>query len=321
MRQKRAKAYRKQMNVYRMTFKFKPPIQVLVDSDAILEAQKTKFDLNKGISRTIQMETKLFITQCCINHLYNSGNQEAIDIAKTMEKRRCRHDETKTSDDCISSITNIDGENKFRYVVVTQNAKLRRDLRRIPAVPLIYMNRSVMIMEPMSVATTRVVRAVERRKLTGGLNDAKSAGLKDEDEEADEEEGMVGKRTERKRKRGPKGPNPLSMKKKKKKASDSDKKEGNEQPEAAKKTRKRRHRKHGGANEVEGGQSGVNGDQEVNGGEKSEAGEKNETGKNAVEEEGEGEVKGDGGVTGEKSEKNVEDKAGEQNEETSSTEN
>ncbi|KAF6006724.1 hypothetical protein HII12_004917 [Brettanomyces bruxellensis] len=86
MRQKRAKAYRKQMNVYKMTFKFKPPIQVLVDSDAILEAQKLSLTSIKESPWTVQMETKLFITQCCINHLYNSGNQEAIDIAKTMEK-------------------------------------------------------------------------------------------------------------------------------------------------------------------------------------------------------------------------------------------
>lgn len=276
MRQNRAKAYRKQMNVYKMTFKFKPPIQVLVDSDAILEAQKTKFDLNKGIARTVQMETKLFITQCCINHLYNSGNQEAIDIAKTMEKRRCHHDETKTSDDCISSITNVDGENKFRYVVVTQNAKLRRDLRQIPAVPLIYMNRSVMIMEPMSIATSRVVRAVERRKLTGGLNDARSAGLRDEDKKTEEENENSEKRPERKRKRGPKGPNPLSMKKKKKKVADVDAKKDNSQSEGAKKTRKRRHRRRGKSDQAEEGESDANKEGKENEAEKSDSKERDE---------------------------------------------
>ncbi|QPG75514.1 hypothetical protein FOA43_002869 [Brettanomyces nanus] len=207
------------MNTCRMTFKFKPPIQVLVDADSILEAEKTKFDINKGIDRTIQMETKCFITQCCINHLYETANQPAIDIAKTMEKRRCHHDETLSSYDCIKSITNVDGQNKFRYVVVTQDEELRKELRRIPAVPLIYLNRSVMIMEPMSPATSRVVELVERKKLTGGLNDARHAGLM-EDEGKKRSIGSNGSeviaKKHKKGPRGPKEPNPLSVKKKKK---------------------------------------------------------------------------------------------------------
>ncbi|VEU22858.1 DEKNAAC103927 [Brettanomyces naardenensis] len=266
MRQKRAKAYRKQMNVYRMTFKFKPPIQVLVDSNAVLEAEKSKFDLKKGIDRTVQMETKLFITQCCINHLYETGNQPAIDIAKTMEKRRCHHKETMSSYECIKSITDVGGHNKFRYVVVTQDEKLRRSLREVPAVPLIYMNRSVMIMEPMSKVSERVVGEVERRKLVGGLNDAKRAGLMDgppsappagrsddggsggkdgksdgdgeaegEDEDEDDAPNHSTANPRHKR-RGPKQPNPLSVKKKKivKETETVDK-------TVVKKSRKRRH--------------------------------------------------------------------------------
>lgn len=235
MRQKRAKSYRKQMNVYRMTFKFREPVQVLVDSDVILEAQKSKFDLQKGIDRTLQVKTKLLISQCCINHLYNSDNQAAIDIAKTMEKRRCQHKDTLPSDQCITSLTNVDGENKFRYVVVTQNKALRHELRKIPAVPMIYLNRSVMIMEPMSIATKRVVKAVERMKLTGGLNDVRHAGLKDKEEpkKNTDDEG----KKQRTKKRGPKGPNPLSIKRKKSK---SNKDEKNEEP-----AKKKRHRRHG----------------------------------------------------------------------------
>lgn len=205
MRQKRAKAYRKQMSAYRLTFKFKPPIQCLVDADSIIEAERTKYDLKKGLDRTIQMETKLFVTQCCINYLYETKNQPAIDICKTMEKRRCGHDETLPCAECIESITNVSGRNKFRYVVVTQNEDLRERLRKIPAVPMIYLRRSVMIMEPMSPASEKVVAMVERKKLVGGLN---SVGAGRVEEIADAEK-------KPKKKKGPKGPNPLSMKKKK----------------------------------------------------------------------------------------------------------
>ena len=45
--------------------------------------------------------------------------------------------------------------NKHRYVVATQLQSLRGKLRAIPAVPLVHMTRSVMILEPPSDATLR----------------------------------------------------------------------------------------------------------------------------------------------------------------------
>ena len=40
--------------------------------------------------------------------------------------------------------------NKHRYVVATQSQPLRSSLRAIPAVPVVHITRSVMILEPMS---------------------------------------------------------------------------------------------------------------------------------------------------------------------------
>jgi U3 small nucleolar RNA-associated protein 23 len=48
----------------------------------------------------------------------------------------------------------IKGEaNKHRYVVATQSHPLRVGLRAIPGVPIVHVNRSVMILEPASDAT------------------------------------------------------------------------------------------------------------------------------------------------------------------------
>ncbi len=63
------------------------------------------------------------------------------------------------------------------------------------------MNRSVMVMEPLSKKSAQISESLETSKLTGGLNDAKNAGI-------------VQKIFLRVRK-GPKAPNPLSVKKKK----------------------------------------------------------------------------------------------------------
>ena len=50
--------------------------------------------------------------------------------------------------------------NQFNYAVATQDQELRAYLRSIPGVPLIYINKSVMILEPISIATLKKVDEV-----------------------------------------------------------------------------------------------------------------------------------------------------------------
>ena len=244
MRQKRAKQYRKQLQMLKTTFKFKTPIQCVVDDSTILEATNANYDLVKGMDNLVQHETKYFVTQCCVQHLYDTANQQAIDLAKRMEKRRCGHKDTLSSFECIKSITNVDGENKYRYLVVTQDERLRTSLRNVAGVPLCFLYRSVLVMEPMSTVTKRVVQAVERMKLTQGLNSV-DAGKRIR--EGDEEVDPVQQEVQAQRKRRVKGVNPLAMKKKAKKAKKEVMKEPKKDKEASeadgdgKKRRRRRH--------------------------------------------------------------------------------
>lgn len=50
--------------------------------------------------------------------------------------------------------------NKHRYVVATQSQPLRVKLRSIPAVPIVHVNRSVMVLEPPSDATLKLKESV-----------------------------------------------------------------------------------------------------------------------------------------------------------------
>ncbi|SCU81870.1 LAMI_0B08020g1_1 [Lachancea mirantina] len=209
MRQKRAKSYRKQMVVYNHNFKFREPYQVLVDDQIVADTCKSAFDLVKGLQRTLQAEVKPMITQCCMQALYEARDEAAIAAAKAFERRRCNHPprEAKPPAECVDSVVNVNGANKHRYVVATQDVGIRRALRNVPGVPLVYMNRSVMVMEPLSRASEQFSRAQEAAKLVGGLNDAKYAGVAhDGGNEMDE--------PQRKKRKGVKGPNPLSVKKK-----------------------------------------------------------------------------------------------------------
>lgn len=218
------------------------------------------------------------ITQCEIRKLYaqnkEPGISEAIDLAKTFERRRCGHHpeeypEPMSTHDCLESIVDPkgSGQNKHRYVVASQDQDVRRMLRGVRAVPLIYIKRSVMILEPMadenaqarareekSKFRAEIKKALGKRKREEGDHDTD-----DEDEQSNQRQISTPAKEKKKTKaKGPKGPNPLAVKKPKKKSQDaptSDTKEskpetGSEAP--AKRKRRRRNKAKGETADGEG---------------------------------------------------------------------
>lgn len=98
----------------------------------------------------------------------------------------------------------------------------RKGARMIPGVPIIYVKKSVMILEEPSLATEKAVRGIEKEKYKDGIGGA-TRGTKRKRDDSDEESGSdadadqldaksLGKS---KKTKGPSGPNPLSVKKKK----------------------------------------------------------------------------------------------------------
>ncbi len=172
------------------------------------------------------------ITQCSIRHLYTTIPQSVkqIDLAKTFERRRCNHhtlDQPLSTLECFSSVLDPKSShtNRHRYVVASQDDEVRRRMRTIPGVPLVYVKRSVMVMEPMADSSEGVREGMERGKFRSGLRSKRDStvGSKRKKED-DDDEGSVDSRgvrgeasdervAKKKRIRGPKRPNPLSIKK------------------------------------------------------------------------------------------------------------
>ncbi|OAQ72330.1 rRNA-processing protein UTP23 [Pochonia chlamydosporia 170] len=247
MRGKRSKQYRKLMERYCMTFGFREPYQVLVDAEMVQDSCRFKMELEPALQRTAHGKVKPMITQCEIRKLYarkdEPGISEAIEVAKSCERRRCGHHpedypEPLSTLECFQSVVDPKdtGENKHRYVVASQSQELRRMLRGVRGVPLIYIKRSVMILEPMSDESVRLRAREERSKFRAGLKPTIGKRKRDDKDDEDEDEDGVGKsdgedtnletsrNTEEKqpakkksKRPGPKGPNPLSVKKKSKK--------------------------------------------------------------------------------------------------------
>ena len=171
------------------------------------------------------------ITQCEIRKLYAKKNEpgvsEAIEVAKTCERRRCGHHpdeypEPLSTLECMQSVVDPkdQGENKHRYVVASQSQEVRRMLRIVRGVPLIYIKRSVMILEPMSdesaATRAREEKSKFRAEIKATLGKRKREEKDDNDKEDEKDLGQAKAeekaKKKKKKQRGPKGPNPLSMK-------------------------------------------------------------------------------------------------------------
>lgn len=231
-------------------------------------------DLLGGLERTLHGTVKPMITQCSMRHLYSQAKEPGvsylIDKAKTYERRRCGHlpedyPEPLSAKDCITSVVDPKNtqHNKHRYVVASQEIEVRKSMRKVLGVPLIYINRSVMIMEPMAEATSSNRDKEEKNKFRDGIKGrvSGSVGMKrkrgDEEEtaEAKKPSGADGEVTKKKKVYGlPKGPNPLSVKKAKKEdktakpKGDKDVEMKDAQDEGEEGQKKKRKRKHKGSN-------------------------------------------------------------------------
>ncbi|TKA40119.1 hypothetical protein B0A54_08907 [Friedmanniomyces endolithicus] len=233
-----------------MSFGFREPYQVLVDAEIIQAAARFKMKLGVLLAGALHGEIKPMITQCCIRHLYDAPattDQERrekegwIEVAKQAERRRCGHHELDvplTTLECLTSVVDPKGSGKNRncYVVATQDQEVRQSMRRVAGVPLMYVNRSVMILEPMASKSEKLREMEERGKLKAGLISRRPTGpggkrkREGEEEEdmpdraraivaAEADGGVRGSEPAAKKKqkvKGPKGPNPLSVRKTKK---------------------------------------------------------------------------------------------------------
>ncbi|KAK7943475.1 rRNA-processing UTP23 [Apiospora aurea] len=265
-RAKRAKQYRKVMSQYCMNFGFRQPYQVLVDSSILADACRFKMDFTKGLQQNLQAkEIKPLVTTCTMRKLYESkgepGVEDAITLGKTFERRRCghtpeTHPEPLPELECLSSCIDPkgSGKNSFHYCLGTNDINIRSYFRGVQGVPLLYITRSVLILEPMAPGSVAQRSRDERAKLRAEILRPGGKRKRDEDEE---DEPRSGERIGGKLVKKAKGPNPLSVKKPKKKPATegltskpkttSTTAEGAESAEGPKRKRKRKNKSTAGS--------------------------------------------------------------------------
>ncbi|KAG0250790.1 hypothetical protein BG011_008105 [Mortierella polycephala] len=235
MRLKRHKDYKRYMNMYCQSFSFRKPYQVLVDADFIEAALQQRMDLRTYIPKVLCDASKQMVTPCTMALLKSRGEDSsgAFLVSKRFEKRRCKHQVAVDESICLSEI--ISTSNPHNYVVASQSKKLRSRFGQVPGVPLLYINRANLILEPPSEASMSKCKRIESEKTHASTKelqtlkafkisgqgkvslDSKLVKKLEEKKELKKEKREIKKAKLLKKRMGPKEPNPLSVKKKKQK--------------------------------------------------------------------------------------------------------
>ncbi|ODM98980.1 rRNA-processing protein FCF1 [Orchesella cincta] len=125
-----------------------PPYHVLIDTNFINFAIKNKLDIFQSMMDCLYAKCTPYITDCVMGELEKLGSKYrvALKIIKDprFERLPCYHKGTYADDCLVQRIT----QHKC-YIVATCDKDLRRRIRKIPGVPIMYISQHRFSIERM----------------------------------------------------------------------------------------------------------------------------------------------------------------------------
>ncbi|RZF44493.1 hypothetical protein LSTR_LSTR002266 [Laodelphax striatellus] len=117
-----------------------PPYHVLVDTNFINMSIKNKLDIIQNMMDCLYAKCIPYITSCVVGELEKLGEKYnvALRIIKDprFERINCMHKGTYADDCLVQRVT----EHKC-YIVATNDKDLKRRIRKIPGVPIMYITQ------------------------------------------------------------------------------------------------------------------------------------------------------------------------------------
>ncbi|CBK24877.2 uncharacterized protein [Blastocystis hominis] len=202
------------MQYYEINYGFRSPYTV------ILEESFIRYGLDLNLPNSIEdlirsavqdPEAELVITDCIRKRFleFKDKNQRDFEYTKRLRCIKCNHKEPLSSIKCIMDLAKNMKKSKEKYVICTQKDLYKMDLRRIPGVPLIYFNRSVLTLDTPSKNSHHAVDNAVMSKLGITKEEKKEIGIRKEKREERSYNPLIDIHHHKK------NPNPLSVKKKK----------------------------------------------------------------------------------------------------------
>lgn len=193
--------------VYERSFGMRTPYQLILDGAFLEKALEQKMYFKEALPNLLGGAVRLFTTNCVLQELRQKESPAIFNARRLETIKMCKHEKNTSGADCIKQI--IGDANKHHYGVCAQQDDLRESLRDVPGVPLLFINRGILLMEAPSEATLKRAAQLNGQKQAVDETERKviekiapvPAPLDDAD----------GGKKKKKKRRG--NPNPLSCKK------------------------------------------------------------------------------------------------------------
>ncbi|CAG2166171.1 unnamed protein product [Oppiella nova] len=124
-----------------------PPFRVICDTNFINFSIKNKLDINQAMTDCLLSKCIPLVTDCVVAELQKLGAKYrlALRIVKEqMERLPCSHSGTYADDCLVHRVT----QHKC-YIIATADRALKRRIRRIPGIPVMYIKDRQFFVERM----------------------------------------------------------------------------------------------------------------------------------------------------------------------------
>lgn len=122
---------------FKINHSLSPPYNILIDTNFIIHSSKKKLDIERELKQILLSNINIFIPDCVFGELEKMGfkYRTSLIVARKLKFNRliCDHKGTYADDCIINRIT----PNRC-YIVATCDSNLKRRIRRIPGVPILY---------------------------------------------------------------------------------------------------------------------------------------------------------------------------------------
>ncbi|KRH93594.1 putative nucleic-acid-binding protein [Pseudoloma neurophilia] len=136
---------------FKINHNLSPPYNVLIDTNFIVHSSKKKIDIEAQLKQILLSNIIINIPECVFAELEKMGfkYRTSLLVAKKMKHNTlfCDHKGTYADDCIINRVT----PNRC-YIVATCDANLKRRIRKIPGVPILYIQGKKYAIESLPVS-------------------------------------------------------------------------------------------------------------------------------------------------------------------------
>lgn len=166
MRVTKQKQNRKTVRFYKACFAFREPYKVLCDGTFIHHMLESRLGtVNEALSGLLGGHVKVFVTRCVIEELKKLGESFSGTVLATrrLTTARCNHESLKSATECLEAMVGAD--NPEHFFVATQDGGLRKKFRQVPGVPVVFVQKNYLLLEPPSEYQHQIARMTEAERM------------------------------------------------------------------------------------------------------------------------------------------------------------